>query len=103
MNIDHNMSSVVLSAALDFFDACTVPVLQWLAAGDPLARHAEYIAACAVYAADPYADFDLRMQPHVAYDVVRDAHYFIFKQDNNGTCILVGTGLRSLFPPCDVM
>jgi hypothetical protein len=81
------MSSVALSAALDFFPECTVPVLQWLTSG-PLERQEEYIRACAAY-----ADFGLRTQPHVAYDVSNDAHYFIFKQDDNGTCIIAGEHL----------
>ena len=102
MSINHNMISVVLGPALDFFDTCTVPVLQWLAAGS-LERQASYIAACAAYAANPHADFDLRMQPHVAYDVFNDAHYFIFQQDNNGTCILVGARPFPVFPPLDVL
>ncbi len=95
------MTSVALSSALDFFDDCTVPVLQWITAG-PLERHEEYIKACAVYAGNPYADLSLRMQPHVAYDVFRDTHYFIFKQDNNGTCIIVGERLPK-FPERDLL
>jgi hypothetical protein len=87
-----SMSSVALSAALDFFPECTVPVLQWLTSG-PLERQEEYIRACAAYAGNRYADFGLRTQPHVAYDVSNDAHYFIFKQDDNGTCIIAGEHL----------
>lgn len=86
------MNSIALYAALDFFEDCTVPVLQWLANG-PLERHEDYIAACAAYRANSRADLNLRQPPHVAYDVLNDAHYFIFKQDNNGTCILVGDRL----------
>lgn len=84
--------SYVLVDALDFFEDCTVPVAQWLASGDAR-RHEDYIKACVVYAANPYADGRLRVQPHVAYDAVSDAHFFIFKQDNNGMCILVGKRL----------
>lgn len=105
MSIARQMSSVALSSALDFFDDCTVPVLQWLTSGPSelrLERQEEYIKACAAYAANPYADFSLRMQPHVAYDVFNDTYYFIFKQDNNGTCLLVGHRLPK-FPEMDVL
>ncbi len=101
MSTDKNMSSVALCAALDFFDDCTVPVLQWLTSG-PLERQEDYIRACAAYAGNSYADFSLRMQPHVAYDLFNDAHYFIFKQDNNGTCIVAGEHLPK-FPVRDVL
>lgn len=88
------LKSITLRDPLDFFDDCTVPVSAWLAKG-PLERHQRYIDACAAYLANPYAD-ELRMEPHVAYDVFNDTSYFIFKQDNNGTCIIVGDRLPKI-------
>lgn len=85
------MTCVALNA-LDFFEDCTVPLSKWLAEG-PLDRHELYIRACAAYAKHEHADFELRMQPHVAYNVFSDQPYFIFKQENNGTCLVVGERL----------
>ena len=87
--------------ALDFFEGCTVPLTKWLAEG-PLDRHELYIRACAAYAKHEHADFELRMQPHVAYNVFNDQPYFIFKQDNNGTCLVVGETLPA-FSERDVL
>lgn len=76
---------------LDFFYDSTVPVTNWLES-DP-ERHGEYVRACAAYAQNRHAEEPLRCVPHVAYNVFNDSYFFIFKQDNNGTCILVGETL----------
>lgn len=107
-SIDRKVSSIALRCPLDNFEECSIPILQWLSEPQPemvttpLDRHVEYLRACAAYASNPYADFDLRTQPHVAYNIVSDMHYFIFKQDNNGTCIIAGERLPK-FSAWDVM
>jgi hypothetical protein len=88
------MRSIALRDPLDFFIECTVPVSTWLSLGS-VERHQQYIAACVAYSANQYAE-ELRMEPHVAYDLFNDTLYFIFKQDNNGTCIIVGERLPKI-------
>lgn len=95
MKTSRTMRSVTLSSALDFFDDCSIPVGAWLASGNK-ERHQRYITACMTYLCSEFADNELRQQPHVAYDVSNDSSYFIFKQENNGTCILVGEYLPKI-------
>jgi len=78
----------------DAYQSCTVPVQTWLAAN--IERHDEYIRAVALYVSHPWYDGSLRDDPRVAYDAGNDDSYFIFKQDNNGTTILVGYSLPSM-------
>jgi hypothetical protein len=76
---------------LDFYYDSTVRVTQWLE--NDFERHDEYVRACVEYARNPHYEAPLRCEPHVAYNVFDESYYFIFKQDNNGTCILVGEKL----------
>lgn len=95
------MKSVTLAEPLDRFEPLTIPVSVWLAKGD-VQDHEKYIRACHEYLGSPHADNSLRVEPHVAYDALYDKEYFIFKQENNGTCILVGETLPRI-PPEDLM
>jgi hypothetical protein len=79
---------------LDFLYDSTRPVREWLE--DDAERHGEYVLACVAYARNGHFELPLRCEPRVAYDALHDTHYFIFKQDNNGTCVLVGRDLPAL-------
>jgi hypothetical protein len=84
------MKSVAVQP-LDHYHHSTRPVSEWLEENPEF--HIFYVRACAAYLSNPFADEGLRCSPRVAFDAASDGFYFIFKQDNNGTCILVGENL----------
>ena len=49
----------------------------------------ELVWAIRAYTQHPGFDGRLRHEPRVAYDAESDSHYFVFKQDANGTTFVV--------------
>ena len=75
-----------LTTPRDWFDDCTVTVAEWLGRApldetNPYYRWSQWIRACAMVSKIGR----LRTEPRVGYDPVSDQHYFVFKEDNNGT------------------
>ena len=96
---------VFLTSPLDFFDCCSVPVEKWLADDNcgttGAERHIDYAAAYAAYnEASGNSHRETLRQVYVAYDMLKDASFFIFKQDNNGNTIVV-SNFPQQYPPHD--
>lgn len=81
----------------DHFEDATLTIEQWFAnvraSKSPRAIEQAWVDLMAAIRAvtsemDP-SDWKLRCEPRVAYDAVRDAHYFIFKMDEDGVTYLV--------------
>lgn len=83
---------------LDFYYDSTISITEWLEE-DP-ERHAEYVHAVLEYGRNGAFELPLRCVPRVAFNVFNDTHFFIFKQDNNGTCVLVGRELPPVPNEC---
>jgi hypothetical protein len=76
----------------DFFEDCTLPVLDWLAnkeGQDAKKAWSDFMAATKAVTSHEWWEWELRHEPYVGYDVKQDSHYFIFKIDNNGTTFVV--------------
>lgn len=77
----------------------TIPASRWLAeaeaaseTGGPVETSSawrDFLEATYAFMHHEFYDGDLREPPVVAYDALADTHYFIFKQDNNGTTFVV--------------
>ncbi len=76
--------------ALDFFEASTVPVFQWMEELNcPDDGLWDFLKAVAVVTKEPLWEWNLRVPPRVGYDPVSDGPVFIFKLANNGSTFVV--------------
>lgn len=77
----------------DNFEGCTLTIEQWIANREvgeydnTAKKWRAIIQVCALL-----SDIgELRIEPRIGFDPIRDQMYFLFKADNNGTTYLVST------------
>lgn len=78
-----------VTGPLDFHEDSTLSVLEWLKQNPTKDALYDFLQAVAVVTREPLWVWRFRHPPRVAYDVVSDRHFFIFKLADNGIAFVV--------------